>query len=147
MPSPATPPTGQQPAGQQPTQSQPRSVGQPQPGGGPDGWAGTPAGIPAVDVFDGPQAIAIVVDLPGCAKDDVEIEANGRAVRIFATRDTEPADRERPLQRERPDRIERAVDLPATIDVENSEATYENGVLRITLPKVSDERRRTIGIH
>lgn len=146
---PATPAAaeGGPPMGQQPMPSQFRPVGKPQPGGGPDGRAGTPAGVPSVDVIDGPQAVAIVVDLPGCAKEDVEIEANGHAVRIFATRDTDPAERERPTQRERPDRMERVVDLRATVVVENSEAAYENGVLRITLPKASDERRRTIGIH
>lgn len=126
---------------------EPGPFDQPRPPGGPDGGTVPPAGVPLVDVVDDPRAIAILVDLPGYEKEEIAIEANGNAIRIFATRDTDPGDRDRAIQRERPERIERVIEPPASIDIEEAEATYDNGVLRITLPKAGDERRRTIGIH
>lgn len=136
-----------QPAGQPPVPSQPGPFDQPGPPAGPDGGAVPPPIVPPVDVIDNPRAITILVDLPGYEKEEIVIEANGNGVRIFATRDTEPGERDRTIQRERPGRVERFVEPPASIDIEESEAIYENGVLRITLPKAGDERRRTIGIH
>lgn len=144
QPATYAPPGGAQPTGQRPMAPPPDQSG---PGGGPGGVGGPPAMGPAVDVVDGPRAVAILVDLPGCDKEAIDIEANGHAVRILASRDTDPDERERTVQRERPTRFERVVELPASVDIEESEATYENGVLAVTLPKTGDERRRTIGIH
>jgi HSP20 family protein len=73
------------------------------------------------------------------SKPDIAIEVEGRTLRLSGTRDTRIStqDQERGLfrQERRVGRFERVISLPGPVDEAGIVATYEDGVLRITLPK------------
>lgn len=103
------------------------------------GFAASPfgGGVP-VDVFDDGEAVVVVADLPGYDVDDVDLTVDGRDLRLRAERDTETESHEegRYHRRERRrERVSRQVTLPAAVAEEAARATYEDGVLRVTLPK------------
>lgn len=85
-----------------------------------------------VDVLDEGDVLRVVADLPGVEKDDIRVAVSGDNLKIQASND----DRE----------YDERVDLPAAVDEETGEATYNNGVLEISFEKVEDEEEREIEI-
>lgn len=100
-------------------------------------------GLPAVtrarmDVIDKGNAFEIAVDLPGVKKEDIEVEVEGDRVSISAETkaEKEEKDGDRLLYTERTAAsYARSFALPAEVTDAGAQAAYENGVLRLTLPK------------
>jgi HSP20 family protein len=76
----------------------------------------------------------LLAELPGVGKDDIDIEINGADVKISAAT---KADEKTPEATDEWTKrsYARSFTLPAEIDDEKAVAQYENGVLRLTLPK------------
>ena len=94
----------------------------------------------AVDVADTGEAFEVTADVPGYTSDDIDVTLpDPRTVRIAAsqetTTETEDEDHQY-LRQERTRRsMSRTVPLPDRVRKEDAEASYDNGVLTITLPK------------
>jgi len=74
-----------------------------------------------VSIYDADDEVRVVADMPGVAKDDIDIKCDGRHVTISASTD-------------RSDYEER-IELPARVDEHSATATFNNGVLEITLDR------------
>lgn len=110
---------------------------------GPAAWSAL--AVP-VDVEETDNAYIVEVDLPNVNPEDVSIEMRGEELRIsgqFAQRD-----REGVLRRQnRPTGdFEYVVDLPSDIDPNQVEASYDNGVLMVTVGKAREAQPRRIEI-
>jgi HSP20 family protein len=93
---------------------------------------------PALDVAESEQAYTVTLDLPGVAKDDVQVSIEGRRVSIAArsARTAERKDADRVLLRERAaSSYSRSFVLPVELDQERSNAKIEHGVLTLELVK------------
>lgn len=103
---------------------------------------------PNVDLHDEPTDVTVVVDLPGFEPDQIEVSTSGQRLRLRAERPelASSAEKSRIYTRERPAKLDRSIDLPARVDAEQADAEFENGVLRVTLPKREDEQERSIDI-
>ncbi|WP_175688712.1 Hsp20/alpha crystallin family protein [Burkholderia anthina] len=91
-----------------------------------------------IDVTESDDAYKVNAELPGVAKEDIDIEVKGATVSINAKieRNSEQKDGERVIRRERySGAISRSFSLSAEIDDANATATYLDGVLSLTLPK------------
>ncbi len=78
----------------------------------------------------------LLAELPGVGKEDINVEINGADVKISAaTKVDEKAPEAADEWTKRS--YARSFTLPAEIDDEKAVAQYENGVLRLTLPKKS----------
>ncbi len=101
-----------------------------------------------VDVIDEGDQIRIVADLPGFNKEDIEVWVEDGDLVIKAERKEEKEERERNyIKRERRyGRIYRRIALPADVDVENVRASYNNGVLEVTIPKTEKAKRKVVKI-
>ncbi len=97
-------------------------------------------GSVAVDVADHVDTYEVTADLPGFDTDDIELTLADGTLRLEAEREeTSEADTERYLRRERSRQsVTRRVQLPEPVDEEAVSATYTNGVLTVTLPKVEE---------
>lgn len=93
-----------------------------------------------VDVYETEEYVVALCDLPGLAsKDDVIIDIHeDRKLKIVANRGKlEEFEGKRVLQKERLiGRVDRTVTLPAEVIIDEIEATYKNGVLTVSMPKV-----------
>lgn len=113
-------------------------------------WSGGTAPLPTMDapdadVLDRDDDYLVTVDLPGFDSDDVEVRVTNDTLRIDADR-TEMAgvDEDAFVRRERrQESISRQVTLPAPVEPDQTEATMEQGVLRVTLPKAAAADRGT----
>jgi HSP20 family protein len=102
-----------------------------------------------VDVIETGAAYVVKAELPGVAKDDIEVTIEGNQVTIAAVvgRGPEPRDGERVLRSERyTGSVYRSFVLPVEIDEASSNAKYENGVLELTLTKRAESQARKLTI-
>ncbi|HDR8859739.1 TPA: Hsp20/alpha crystallin family protein [Burkholderia territorii] len=91
-----------------------------------------------IDVTENDKAYTVNAELPGVAKDDIDVQVTGNTVSINAKveRNNEQKDGERVIRRERySGAIGRSFSLSVEIDDANATATYQDGVLSLTLPK------------
>lgn len=102
-----------------------------------------------MDVIDKGDKYEVVVDLPGVKKEDIQVTIEGARVAIAAETKSERETKngERVLHSERfAASYARSFELPAEVTEDGAEASFENGVLRLTLPKraVVTSKRLTI---
>lgn len=105
-------------------------------------------GFPAYEVSRVETGYQVAVDLPGVAREDVDVTVAGRTLTIAGERKQEevPEGAGR-LRSERPlGRFERTIDLPDQIDVQGVVAHMQDGVLTIELPTPARARGRKIEI-
>lgn len=96
------------------------------------------ATLARMDVVDRGDTYAVTVELPGVKKEDIRITVEGSRVAIAAETksESEVKNGERVLHSERhATSYARSFELPSEVTEENADATYENGVLHLTLPK------------
>jgi HSP20 family protein len=102
-----------------------------------------------LEVSESDGAYEVRAELPGARKDAIQIDVDGNRVSISAGADsrTEQKDGEKLLYSERRhESFARSFELPQAVNSEAAQATFENGVLTLTLPKkeVPQARRVTI---
>lgn len=114
--------------------------------------AGNQAGLwaPQVEIFERDGELIVRADLPGLTKDDVNIEIDNDAITIEGERHSEEQEnREGFYRTERSyGKFYRRVPLPDGVDAENADASFDNGVLEVTMeaPKRTETKSRRIEI-
>lgn len=107
-----------------------------------------PTFSPAVDIFETQEALVLLADMPGVAKEDISIDLEDD--RLTITGQTAPAApaAERLLSQEFvAGRYLRRFALSEVIDRAGIKATMGNdGVLKVTLPKVKQAQPRKITV-
>ncbi|HEX2557665.1 MAG TPA: archaeal heat shock protein Hsp14 [Nitrososphaera sp.] len=92
--------------------------------------------MPAIDMVEDGSDLVVTIDLPGFAKNDINLRINGNILTINAKRDKEEA-LETVHYRHRPTRIDKKILLPLSVKEEDKivgKATYENGVVTLKIP-------------
>ncbi|CAB3767311.1 heat-shock protein Hsp20 [Burkholderia sp. MSh2] len=103
-----------------------------------------------IDVTESDDAYKVDAELPGVARDDIDVQVTGGTVSINARieRDSEQKEGERVIRRERySGAISRSFSLAGEIDDAKATAKYQDGVLTLTLPKKAPvgQKKLTIG--
>ena len=105
-------------------------------------------GVPGADVVETADSLKVILDVPGYRPDALEVKLEDGTLHIEGERrSTELAENDRWLRRERSEgRFTRAFRLPPTVDGSRIEASFEHGVLTVTLPKREDTKPRRIEV-
>ena len=103
---------------------------------------------PRVDLAETDDAYYIHADVPGLRKEDIEINMQDGTLSISGEREVKENEENRRFVRvERTyGRFYRAFSLPQTIDHDGIEASFEDGVLTIVVPKAEETKPRRIDI-
>ncbi len=91
-----------------------------------------------LDLQERDGAFEVQAEIPGVKKDDIRVEVNGDMLTLQAEvkQEDRQAGEGRPLRMERYyGSVSRTMQLPAEVDETQAKAKYEDGVLRLTLPK------------
>jgi HSP20 family protein len=118
-----------------------------------EGWDDLPsllggdgAFLPQADVTETDDAYVVEIELPGVKKKDIDISLSGR--RLLVTGERKEEERTGILRRRtrRVGRFRYEVLLPGAVDEDGVQASLEDGVLTLRVPKASTERPRRIEV-
>jgi HSP20 family protein len=101
-----------------------------------------------VDLSEGKDSYVLKAALPGMKPEDITIEATAEEISIRGEtkQQTEQKDAEYLRREMRYGKVQRSFTLPLAIDPTKVEATFEHGVVTITLPKSEVVKPKTITI-
>ena len=127
---------------------------------GSEGFCGTSAALPNVDVTENKDSYVLDMDLPGRTENDVSLELNEGVLTISSVKTEtkaiedksdkeEKAEAEKPqflLRERRRSDFRRSFTLPKDIDAEAVTAGFKNGVLTVKIPRKAEAAPRKIQI-
>lgn len=103
---------------------------------------------PSVDIYENKDHIVLEAELPGMNREDFDLSVENNTITLRGERHFEKKD-----ETDNYHRVERAYGsftrsftLPNTVTAEGATAEYQNGVLRVTLPKREETKARRIEI-
>jgi HSP20 family protein len=104
--------------------------------------------LPAIDVHNTKDNIVIKADLPGLTKDDINVNVQDDLLTISGEKKRESEIKEEDyLRSERYyGAFHRALRLPAHVDGTKVDASFKDGVLKLTLPKKEESKPKQIKI-
>lgn len=109
---------------------------------------GAGAEEPALDMYQTADDVVIKASLPGVKPEDVDVTITGDTVTIKGeTKTEEEIKREDYLYQERRyGAFSRSVRLPGSLQTDKAEAVFENGVLKLTIPKAEESKPKTVKV-
>ena len=104
--------------------------------------------MPPVDIHESEDAYTLVADLPGMKKEDITVNIVEDRVTLKGSRKREERHEEKGYRRyERAEgTFERSFRINGGVDGSKVEATFENGVLTVKLPKPEETKPRQIEV-
>ena len=104
-------------------------------------------GLP-LDVVENEEGYVVKASVPGINPDDVEItiEEDVLSIKGEFTKDSEAEEETYLIRERRAGGFGRSIRFPVEVNVEAVEATYENGVLTLNVPKVEEVKPKRVAI-
>jgi len=103
-----------------------------------------------VDMYETESEVVLKAKAPGYKEEDVTITTEDNVLtiegRIEQESDEKDDSRKYHLKEIRSESFIRSIPLPTRVDAEKAEASFENGVITITLPKMEEVKPKTIAI-
>jgi HSP20 family protein len=102
---------------------------------------------PAIDIDETDDEYIVSTDLPGVKKEDISVECVGNQLTLSAERKYESSEGKKSDRRERfYGSYQRSFTLPTGVDTDKVEASFEDGVLCVRIPKGEQAKSRRIQI-
>jgi HSP20 family protein len=106
------------------------------------------AWTPRVDVYEKDNNIVIEAEIPGAKKEDIEVKVKDNSVVIKGEVKRKEEKKEENYYRSERfyGKFERLIPLPSDVKLEEAKAEYQDGVLKLTIPKATTEKEVKIEI-
>jgi len=103
---------------------------------------------PAIDVAEDDAKITVRADVPGLEIKDVSVEVSGSVLTISGSRTEEHKEEKKGYFRQERSSgsFSRAITLPPYADAANVAASYDKGVLTVTIPKVPGQEPKRVEV-
>ena len=102
----------------------------------------------AVDLYETDDEVVVTASLPGVKLEDLHISVTGDTLTVKGET-KEDREEKQPSYYRRERRygsFQRTLTLPVEVDADNAQATFEDGVLNLRLPKTPELRSKTIEV-
>ncbi|MEG4090481.1 Hsp20/alpha crystallin family protein [Microcoleus sp. Pol12B4] len=105
--------------------------------------------MPAVELADAGDNFVLKAQLPGIDPKDIDVQVTREAISISGERRYESTDGKSGYVRSefRYGKFHRVLPLPAHIQNDSVQAEYKDGILTLTLPKVTEARNKVVKIN
>jgi len=104
--------------------------------------------MPAVELADAGDNFVLKAQLPGIDPKDVDVQVTREAISISGERRYENTEKSGYVRSEfRYGKFHRVLPLPAHIQNDSVQAEYKDGILMLTLPKVTEARNKVVKIN
>jgi HSP20 family protein len=106
------------------------------------GWA------PAIEVFEKEDKFVVKAELPGMKEEDIDVSVVGDTLTIKGERkaETEVKEEDYYCCERSYGSFSRSIALPSSVDAKKIEASYEDGVLEVTLPKAPEVKAKKVAV-
>jgi HSP20 family molecular chaperone IbpA len=102
---------------------------------------------PAVDIYETPDSVVLVADMPGVTEDSVDVNLEKNVLTIYGrVEPVVPAGHTLAYSEYRIGDYQRSFTISNAIDWEHISGKVRNGVLTLTLPKAGPAKTRRIAI-
>ncbi len=104
--------------------------------------------VPALDIYETDGAVVVKASVPGMKPEDIDITITGDVLTIKGEAKTEEEIKKENYHRQerRYGAFTRTVELPPQLQTDRAEATFEQGVLTLTIPKAEEIKPKAIKI-
>lgn len=98
-----------------------------------------------LDVAETDKAFEVTAELPGAAPEDIDLSLTDDMLTIKAEKKAEKEDKQKNyhLHERSYGMFQRSFMLPAGVDASKVEASFDKGVLRVSLPKLAESAAKT----
>ena len=105
--------------------------------------------MPAAELSETDEAVDLKVELPGLNSDDIDIQVTADSVSISGERKSERTTEENGMTRSEfhYGSFRRVIPLNTRVDNTNVTAEYDNGILRLHMPKAPEERNKVVKVN
>ena len=105
--------------------------------------------VPPVDVYEDEHGIQLKMEVPGINEKDIDIRLENNVLTVTGERKLEKEEKQENFHRieRRYGSFSRSFTLPNTVDNESVAASYEKGLLKITLGKRADAKSKQIKVN
>ena len=105
--------------------------------------------VPPVDVYEDEHAITLKLEVPGVEQKDIDIRLENNTMTIRGERKFDKEEKEENFHRieRRYGSFSRSFTLPNTVDTEQCNAEFENGVLKVKLAKRAEAKPKQIKVN
>jgi len=103
---------------------------------------------PRVDVIDREDEVLVKAEIPGVSKDDLEVSVDESTVTIKGQTSHEEKEEKGDYYRSeiRRGAFSRTIALPREVDASEAKATFKDGILELSLPKVAKSKRVAVKV-
>jgi len=103
---------------------------------------------PPVDVYEDEHSITLKIEVPGIDEKDIDVRLENNTLTVHGERKFEKEEKEENFHRieRRYGSFVRTFKLPNTVDAEKVEASYDKGILKVTLAKRAEAKPRQIKV-
>jgi HSP20 family protein len=104
-----------------------------------DSWVAQPA----IDLVERDNAFELTAEMPGLEEKNIEVDVANGVLTVKGQKEEDKVEKKEDfhLRERRFGSLVRSVRLPETVDAEKIEASFKNGVLKVTLPKKPDAQK------
>lgn len=104
-------------------------------------------GYPPVEVVNKGDSIVVTAELPGVNRDEVDLTVLGDTLTIAGEKKLPAEEGVTYIRHERPHgRFRRLIDMPYSVEQDKISATYNDGILTITLPKAEEAKPKQVTV-
>jgi len=106
------------------------------------GWA------PPIEVFEKEDKFVVKAELPGIKEEDIDVSVVGYTLTVKGERkaETEVKEEDYYCCERSYGSFSRSIALPSTVDAKKIEASFEDGVLEVSLPKAAEVKPEKISV-
>jgi HSP20 family protein len=114
----------------------------------PREWVAAGEGTLAIDMYQTDDAAVLKTAVPGVKPDDIDITISGNTLTISGeTKEEEELKEDNYIRRERRyGSFSRSVVLPEGLELEKAEASFEDGILTLSIPKAPEAKPKVIKV-
>jgi HSP20 family protein len=104
--------------------------------------------MPRVDVIDRDEELIVKAELPGVDKKDLDVSVTENTVTIKGSTSHEEKEEKGDYHRSEMSRgtYSRTLTLPTDVEADKAKATFKDGVLELSLPKMKKAKRHSIKV-
>ncbi len=104
--------------------------------------------FPSINLFQDGDDPVFMAEVPGVKKDEIQVQIKDNLITISGERKIDYPEKASVHRVERRGfKFNRTMKLPAKVDLEKVEADYENGILKVVLPRAESDKPKMIDIN